>query len=145
MNEEFSVYAQKTVKYLNDAIIVAKMSHWNCRGSNSYEFHLLFDRIHGDVEGLMDGLIETLRACGFDPDFQLFSGPGISMEFFDARSLVELVTDYVMALQGAVGMFYQFCESNKQDPRLVGVSNHLQGMAETTLVDLYLLQAAQGH
>jgi hypothetical protein len=42
-------------------------------------------------------------------------------------------------------MFYGFCESNKQDPRLIGVSNHLQGMAETTLKNLYLLNAAMGH
>jgi hypothetical protein len=145
MNEELTVLANKTVKYLADATIVARLSHWNCRGSNFYEAHLLFDRIYGDLDGLMDGLVETLRACGFDPDFQLFSGPGISMDFFDAKSLIELVTDYVMTLQGAVGMFYGFCESNKQDPRLIGVSNHLQGMAETTLKNLYLLNAAMGH
>lgn len=145
MNEEFTVYANKTVKYLNDATIVAHLSHWNVRGSNFYECHLMFDRIYDDLVGLMDGLVETLRACGFDPDFNLFTGPGISMSFFDCASLVELVTDYVMALSGAVGMFYQFCESNKQDPRLIGVSNHLQGMAETTLNDLYLLQAAMGN
>ena len=144
MNEELTVLANKTVKYLNDATIVARLSHWNVRGVNFYESHLLFDRIHGDLDGLMDGLVETLRACGFDPDFNLFSGPGISMDYFDAQSLIELVTDYVMTLQSAVGMFYNFCESNKQDPRLIGVSNHLQGMAETTLNDIYLLNAAMG-
>ena len=145
MNEEFTVYANKVTKYLADATIVAKLSHWNCRGKDFYETHLLFDRIYGDLDGLMDGLVETLRACGFDPDFQLFSGPGISMDFFDSASLVELVTDYVMTLSSAVGMFYRFCEENKQDPRLIGVSNHLQGMSETTLNGLYLLQAATGN
>ena len=145
MNEEFTVYSNKSVKYLNDATIVARLSHWNVRGSNFYEAHLLFDRIHGDLEGLMDGLVETLRACGFDPDFSLFSGPGISMEFFDANSLVELNLDYLMALNSAVGYFYNFCEENSKDPRLVGVGSHLQGMAEVILNDLYLLQAFQGH
>ena len=145
MNDEFQVLSSKVVKYLADATIVARLSHWNCRGSDFYESHLLFDRIYGDLNELMDGLVETLRACGFNPDFQLFSGPGISMEFFDSQSLIELVTDYVMSLQSAVGMFYGFCEANKQDPRLVGVSNHLQGMSQTTLNDLYLLNAAMGH
>lgn len=145
MNEEFTVYANKTVRYLNDATIVARMAHWNCRGPNFYETHLLFDRIYNDLSDLMDGLVESLRACGFDPDFQLFSGPGIEMQFFDSGSLVELVTDYAMTLQGAVGLFYGFCEKNKQDPRLVGVSDQLQGMSSTTLTDLYLLQAASGH
>jgi hypothetical protein len=145
MNEEFTVYSNKSVKYLNDATIVARLSHWNVRGPNFYEAHLLFDRVHGDLEGLMDGLVETLRACGFDPDFSLFSGPGISMEFFDASSLVDLNLDYLMALNSAVGYFYNFCEENSKDPRLVGIGNHLQGMAETILNDLYLLQAFQGH
>ena len=145
MNEEFTVYSNKTIKYLNDATIVSRLSHWNVRGPNFYEVHLLFDRIYGDLAELMDGLVETLRACGIDPDFTLFSGPGISMDFFDANSLVELNLDYLLSLNSAVGYFYNFCEENSQDPRLVGIGNHLQGMAETILNDLYLLQAYAGH
>jgi hypothetical protein len=144
MNEEFTIYSKRTIKYLSDATIVARLSHWNCRGKDFYSAHLLFDRIYEDLSGLMDGLIETLRACGMNPDFDLFSGPGVSMEYFDAKSLIDLVTDYAMALSGAVGMFYRFCEENKQDPRLIGVSNHLQGMSETVLNDLYLLQSWAG-
>ena len=145
MNEELTVYANKSVKYLNDAAIVARLSHWNVRGPNFYEAHQMFGRIYGDLADLLDGLVEALRACGFDPDFSLFSGPGISMEFFDAKSLVELNLDYVMALNSAVGYFYNFCEENSQDPRLVGVGSHLQAMAEAILGDLYLLQAFAGH
>ena len=145
MNEEFSVFSSKTVKYLSDATIVARLSHWNCRGKDFYSAHLLFERIYNDLTDLMDGLIETLRACGFNPDFQLFSGPGIEMVDYDAQSLVELNMDYLMALNGAVGMFYNFAEENSQDPRLVGIGNHLQGMAEKVLNDLYLLQAWAGH
>jgi hypothetical protein len=145
MNEEFAVLSSKTVKYLNDATIVAHLSHWNVRGANFYEAHLLFDRVYDDLTDLMDGLIETLRACGFNPDFSLFAGPGIEMTDYDAYSLVELNMDYLMALNGAVGMFYNFAEENSQDPRLVGIGNHLQGMAETVLNDLYLLQAWAGH
>ena len=145
MQEEFQVYSGKVVKYLNDSTIVARLSHWNCRGPNFFEAHLMFERIYNDLGELMDGLVETLRACGFDPDFNLFSGPDITMDYFDAQSLVELTQDYLMALNGAVGMFYNFCEENSQDPRLVGIGNHLQGMAESILNDLYLLQAWSGH
>jgi len=145
MNEEFTVYSNKSIKYLADATIVARLSHWNVRGPNFYEAHLLFERVYGDLGELMDGLVETLRACGFDPDFTLFSGPGISMEFFDANSLADLNIDYLMALNSAVGYFYNFCEENSKDPRFIGISNHLQGMAETILNDLYLLQAFRGH
>jgi hypothetical protein len=145
MDEEFTVYSNKVVKYLNDATIVSRLSHWNVRGPNFYESHLLFERIYNDLGELMDGLVETLRACGFNPDFELFKGPGISMDFFDAGSLVELNLDYLMALNGAVGMFYNFCEENSHDPRLVGIGNHMQGMAEAILNDQYLLQAVMGH
>jgi hypothetical protein len=145
MNEEFAVLSNKTVKYLNDATIVARLSHWNTRGANFYESHLMFERIYKDLNKEMDGLIETLRACGFNPDFNLFAGPGIEMTDYDAYSLVELNMDYLMALNGAVGMFYNFAEENSQDPRLVGIGNHLQGMAEKVLNDLYLLQAWAGH
>jgi hypothetical protein len=145
MNEEFTVYSNKSIKYLNDATIVARLSHWNVRGPNFYEAHLLFERVYGDLGELMDRLVETLRACGFDPDFTLFSGPGISMEFFDANTLADLNIDYLMALNSAVGYFFKFCEENSKDPRLVGVSNHLAGMAESILTDLYLLQAFRGH
>ena len=106
---------------------------------------MLFERVYNDLGELMDGLVETLRACGFDPDFNLFAGPGITMDYFDAQSLVELTQDYLMALNGTVGMFYNFCEENSQDPRLVGIGNRLQGMAESILNDLYLLQAWSGH
>ena len=145
MQEEFQVYSGKVVKYLNDSTIVARLSHWNCRGPNFFEAHLMFERVYNDLGELMDGLIETLRACGFDPDFNLFAGPGITMDYFDAQSLVELNLDYLMALNGAVGIFYVFCEENTQDPRLVGIGSRLQAIAETVLNDLYLLQAWSGH
>jgi len=145
MNEEFSVLASKSVKYLNDAIIVARMSHWNCRGNNYYEAHLLFERIYNDLADLMDAHIEQLRACGFNPDFTQFSGPGISMEYYDSKSLVELVLDYVMAANGAIGMFFRFANENDHDPRLVGVSDHLGGVASALLVDQYLLQSWLGY
>jgi hypothetical protein len=94
---------------------------------------------------VQDANVEQLRACGFSPDFDLFKGPSISMEYFDCRSLVELVLDYTMALSGAIAIFYAFCEKNKQDPRLVAVGNQMQSMSSVILTDQYLLQAYLGH
>jgi hypothetical protein len=145
MNEEFTVLSNKIVKYLNDGTIVARLSHWNVRGPNFFESHLLFERIYNDLGELMDTLVEQLRACGFDPDFNLFAGPGITMDFFDAPSLIELNTDYLMALSGVIKTFYQFSEDNSQDPRLVAIGNQMQAMSSVVLNDLYLLQAAAGH
>jgi hypothetical protein len=101
----------------------------------------MFDRIYNDLGDLMDPLIEQLRACNFNPDFDLFKGPGISLEYYDCHSCAELVLDYAMALDGAIALFYAFCEKNKQDPRLVGVGNQMQSMSSVVLTDMFLLQS----
>lgn len=144
MNEEFAVLSTKVVKYLNDATIVSRLSHWNVRGKNFYEAHLMFERIYNDLGDLMDSLIEQLRACNFNPDFNLFSGPGISMEFYDCHATAELTLDYLMSLEGTISLFYSFCEKNKQDPRLVALGNQMQSMSSVVLTDMYLLQSFLG-
>lgn len=145
MNEDFLVYARKAVKALNDASIVSLVSHWNCRGKDFYETHLLFERIYGSLSELMDGLVERLRACGYDPDFEELSGPGISMVYFDAQSLIELNTDYVMALSSMLTVFFNYASTAKDDPRMTGLADLLQSMASEVLQVQYLLLAAAGH
>ena len=145
MNEEFAVLATKSTKYLHDSIIVARMAHWNVRGDQYYSAHLMFSRIYDDLAGIMDSHIELLRATGFNPDFQMFSGPGISMEYYDANSLVELVLDYTMAANSAIGMFFRFAVEQDHDPRMVALSDHLGGASNTILGDTFLLQAWLGH
>jgi hypothetical protein len=141
MNEELEVLARKTTKYLNDAQIVSQMAHWCVMGKNFYEFHLLAGRVYTDLSELMDPLVEQLRAVGFMPSFELFKGPGIEFENYDCHSLGEIVLDYLLALDGVIGMFYNFCEDHSKDPRLVGVGNQLQGMSSTVLQLIYLLQS----
>lgn len=143
--EELTVYSKKTVKLLNDATIVSHMAHWNVRGSNFYESHLLFDRVYESLNGLMDGLIERLRACGFNPDFDEFSGPGISMQIYDCQFLLTLVLDYVMAVNGMVSLFFDYASSYKGDPRMVGLADYLQSMSSEILHNQGLLQQALGH
>jgi len=145
MNPEFTVFSSKTVKQLADATIVARLSHWNCRGKDFYEVHLLFERIYNTLGDKMDSLVEQLRACGFDPDFDLFKGPGISMGFFDAGSLLELNLDYVMALSSVLTLFFNFASAPKDDPRMTGLADLLQSMASEVLQLQYLLLAALGH
>lgn len=138
------VYAKKTIKLLNDATIVSHMSHWNVRGANYYETHLLFDRVYEALDGLMDGLVERLRACGFNPDFEEFSGPGISMQNYDCTYLLNLTLDYVMAINSMVFMFFKHAGS-KDDPSMVGLSDYLQSMSSEILHLQGLLQQALGH
>lgn len=145
MNEEFTVLARKSTKYLNDAISVSRLSHWNVRGREYYEAHLLFERVYKDLRKQMDPHVEQLRACGFNPDFDIFTGPGIIMSSYEAEFLVELTLDYVMAANSAMGMFFRFTSEHDHDPRLVGLADHLGGVCSTLLVDQYLLQSWLGH
>lgn len=144
MQQEFFVYADKAVKSLNDATIVSRMAHWNVRGSNFYEAHLLFERVYNDLGEFMDALIETLRSLGYNPDFEQFSGPGISMGNYDCHYLGSLVLDYVMSLSGAIALFFNMCEGMSDDPRIIGLTNHLQNISDGLLSDMYLLQSYLG-
>jgi hypothetical protein len=141
--EEFAVHAKHTIKLLNDASVVAHMCHWNVRGPNYYEGHLLFDRIYTTLEGLMDGLVERLRACGFNPDFDQFVGPGISMQVYDCKFLLSLALDYVMAINSMVFVFFQYTNSG-ENPQMVGLADYLQSMSSEILHLQGLLQQALG-
>ena len=37
--------------------------HWNVEGSDFYEYHLIFERIYGEVYGSIDTFAEELRAA----------------------------------------------------------------------------------
>jgi hypothetical protein len=142
--QEFTLYSNKTVKALNDASIVSRMAHWNVRGSNFYEAHLLFERVYNELSELQDGLTESLRSFGYSPDFAQFSGPGISMKNYDCHYLGGLVLDHVMALSATTLAFFEFCEGMEGDPRLIGISNHLQNISDVLLTLMYLLQSFLG-
>lgn len=142
--EEFSVYANMVVRALNDSIIVSRISHWNVRGSNFYEAHKLFERVYDDLGGHMDSLIETLRSLGYNPDFKVFSGPDASLSNYDCHFLGNMVLEYVMTLSGSLSLFFEYLEAREGDPRVIGLSNHLQNISDSILTDMYLLQSYLG-
>ncbi len=42
----------------------AKFAHWNVKGLNFYQLHLLFDKIAEDAEGHIDEIAERITALG---------------------------------------------------------------------------------
>jgi hypothetical protein len=91
----------------------------------------------------MDGLVERLRACGFNPDFDQFVGPGISMQVYDCKFLLSLALDYVMAINSMVFVFFQYTNSG-ENPQMVGLADYLQSMSSEILHLQGLLQQALG-
>lgn len=144
MMDNLNIYANRVVKALNDATIVSRMAHWNVRGSNFYEAHLMFGRIYDDLGEFMDGLVETYRALGYNPDFEQFSGPRISMKNYDCHFLGNLVLDYLLTLSSSLALCFQQCEEAEGDPRIIGLSNHIQNISDGILTNMYLLQSYLG-
>jgi hypothetical protein len=140
---DFEVMAPRLVKYLNNAIITARISHWNVRGQLFFQYHLLFERVYNELSELMDTMVEQLRALGHSPTFQEFSGPGIDVPGYDPETLVNLTLDYLMSLQGVFTAAFEFTEEN-EDPRLIGFGDFLQSGLQTMLQLQYLLTAELG-
>src|SRR5262245_25004308 len=41
-----------------------KQAHWNVKGKDFFQLHLLFDKIHGEVEEFVDTIAERITALG---------------------------------------------------------------------------------
>jgi starvation-inducible DNA-binding protein len=141
---EFHVIASKLVKYQNNAIMMARVAHWNVRGPNYYEYHLMFERIYNELGELQDTQIEQLRALGHNPTFQELSGPGIDIPGYDAKTLADLVMDYLMGYQAVLTTAFEYSEE-ADDARMYGFGDYLQGALQTCLQVQYLLQASMGY
>jgi DNA-binding ferritin-like protein len=141
--EEFHVIASRLVKHLNNAIMVARVAHWTVRGPDFYQYHLMFERIYGELAELQDTQIEQLRALGHNPTFQELAGPGIDIPSYDTTALTELCMDYLMASQAVYTTAFEYAEES-EDARMYGFGDYLQGGLQTMLQVQYLLQAALG-
>ena len=53
-----------TLADASDLYSQTKQAHWNVRGPNFYQLHLLFDELAAKVEGHVDMLAERIRALG---------------------------------------------------------------------------------
>ena len=127
---EFGVIASKLVKYQWNATIMARVAHWNVRGKDFYEFHLLFERVYNELGELQDTMIEQLRALGHNPTFQELSGPGIDIPSYDAITLLQLVYDYLMSFQAVLTTAFEYSEA-ADDARMYGFGDFLQGALQT--------------
>src|SRR5438309_5217910 len=95
-----------------DAYSQAKFAHWNVKGLNFYQLHLLFDKIAEDLEGQIDEIAERITAIGGVANGtirQAAMGSGLPEYKVDAvsgpdhlRALINMLADYSGALrQGA--------------------------------------------
>lgn len=142
-SEMFSpALASSAIKAKHDLTITAQMSHWNVRGSNFYEFHLLFERIYEEADKSTDVLIEVLRSLGYTPSFAEFSGPGGTLPSFSGPALIDLLLDRTTEYYARL---ISFRDALEDEPRAVGLVNLLEELAQTCNTIMYLLTSAKGN
>jgi len=130
-----------TLKTQNNLVIASRLAHWNVRGPNFYESHLLFGRIYDSAGEKTDTLVEVLRPMGYSPTFEEFAGPGGNLGSFLAPELVSMLMEYCAAYYTAL---VKLREASKNDDMLIGLVNLLEQLCEDANGIMFLLAAAQG-
>lgn len=132
--------ASTLLKAQNDLVIAARMSHWNVRGMNFYEAHLLFGRIYETASDKVDSLVEVLRGLGYDPTFEQFRGPGGDLPSYDCQELIRLLIGYATTYYAAL---ISLRNAAKDDDMAAGLVNLLEELAQDCTSMLYLLSSAR--
>jgi hypothetical protein len=133
--------AFNTLKAKHDLAATAQMAHWNVRGTDYYEAHKLFERIYEDASVSTDELVEVLRALGYSPTFEEFSGPGGALPSYSRGPLVDLLIERATTYYTSL---IAFREALKEDTSAVGLVNLLEDLAQTCTIIIYLLSASKG-
>ncbi len=133
--------ARELLKTQNDLVIASRLAHWNVRGSNFYESHLLFERIYDTASEKVDTLVEVLRGLGYSPTFEEFAGPGGQLSTFACMPLVEMLTGYATTYMATL---LKLRDMVKEESMATGLVNLLEQLCEDATTILYLLSAAQG-
>ncbi|MEH2184278.1 DNA starvation/stationary phase protection protein Dps [Nostoc sp.] len=58
------VLLNQSLAATSDLKTQAKQAHWNVKGTDFYQLHLLFDEIAGELEGFIDLIAERVTALG---------------------------------------------------------------------------------
>jgi hypothetical protein len=132
--------AAALLKAQNDLVIAARLSHWNVRGMNFYESHLLFGRVYETASDKVDSLVEVLRGLGYDPTFEEFSGPGGALQSYSCQDLVRMLIGYATTYYAAV---ISLRNAARDDDMAAGLVNLLEELAQDCTGLLYLLSSAQ--
>lgn len=134
------ILASSVLKAQNDLIIASRLAHWNVRGMNFYEAHLLFERIYETASDKVDSLVEVLRGLGYSPTFEEFKGPGGDLSSYAHQDLVRMLIGYATTYYAALVALRDSAES---DSMAVGLVNLLEELAQDCTTLLFLLSSAQ--
>lgn len=127
---ELSVLRQKTLNY-----------HWNVSGRSFYEYHLLYERLYGIVDGFIDRVAEQARAYGRAPGtFSIYLKMSSIQEDTYIPTPEEMINNLVTDFNTLKATIYQATEASEESGDL-GVENLLGDIAESVNTAIYLLSS----
>jgi len=132
--------AAQLLKAQNDLVIASRLAHWNVRGMNFYESHLLFERVYGAAGDKTDELVEVLRGLGYSPTFEEFAGPGGELQSYACQDLIRTLVGYATTYYAAL---ISLRDAARDDAMSAGLVNLLEELAQGCTQVLYLLSSAQ--
>lgn len=132
--------ASSLLKAQNDLVIASRLAHWNVRGMNFYEAHLLFERVYETASDKVDALVEVLRGLGYSPTFEEFKGPGGDLSSYACQDLIRMLIGYATTYYAAL---IALRDSAENDRMAVGLVNLVEELAQDCTTLLFLLSSAQ--
>lgn len=127
---------------LFDLYTQAKNCHWNCKGKQFYQQHLLFDRISDELFDVIDPLAERLVSLGGIVEGTLFQAAQNST--LPPQAPMTSVDDFTKDLRNKVAIEYLNVKSDTTNLLKLGdnaTSNKLSEIEFMLSIHLFLLES----
>jgi len=135
-----SKLAFQLLKTQNDLVIASRLAHWNVKGSDFFQYHLLFERIYNTASEKVDTTVELLRALGYTPDFAAFAGPGGALTTNEPSELVDFLFKH---LNEYFATLARFRNEVREDALYAGLVNLLEELMQDCTQLMYLLSSCK--
>lgn len=132
-------------KLLRNLELLSQQAHWNVKGDDFYQLHLLFERIYGLLHGFGDRYAENMRTQFIlVPNSPKFLGD-CKMEFPDNPN--QTGKKYLELIHAGNSMFKECaieCMDMCTKAGKHGIANMLQDLIEVTGTIYYLIESQLG-
>jgi len=132
--------AFQLLKTQNDLVIASRMAHWTVLGPNFPQYHELFERVYNTAAEKVDTTVELLRALGYTPSFEEFSGPGGSLMTQTPEFLVDALLRFLNEYYAALSSFRN---EVREEPLYAGLVNLIEELMQDCTQLMFLLSSCK--
>lgn len=131
-------------KLLRNLELLSQQAHWNIKGDNFYQLHLMFERIYNLLNGLVDRYAENMRTQFIlVPNSPKFLSD-CKMEFPDPNQTDKKYLELIHAGNRMLAECATDCMDVCTKAGKHGISNMLQDLIEATGTIYYLVESQLG-